>query len=167
MVSDKSEAVVCLDTEGIDVAAVARTLTDLLVIRNIVTADSRPDPLLHPSAWRPGPGCSSVLEPHSPGWRDRANDGVDIVTERVLHHPHGNYEPPSCARCATSYDEEAHHAAVEPWLEGTEPVLICPVCHWSAPAGDWPATGRRLAGDMAVRGGRPRGGLPQLAAADA
>lgn len=150
MVSDHSETVVCLDTGEVSTAAAAEMLTDFLVARNIITVNLQRDDLMQPSAWRPGASWLSVLEPDPAMCLNLANDGVDIVTERAVHHPVENYEPPTCIRCATSYDEEAHHATIEPWLAGTEPVLTCSSCNWSALAGDWPATWTFAIGAPAV-----------------
>lgn len=137
--SENSETVVRLDVDGLDVEALATRLTDLLLARGIIVANPTPDKLVQPRAWRPGPGWLAVLEPHPEIWRNLVDNGVDIVTERCVHHPGGNYEPPTCARCATTLDENEHGAALDAWAAGTEPTLVCPICAWSAPAGDWPA----------------------------
>lgn len=149
MVGDNSETVVRLDTDEVDVTALARTLTDFLLARKIITANLERDEVMQPSAWRAGPCWMSVLEPHPESWRDMA-DGVDVVVEPVLHHPYENYEPLTCAQCTTEYDDEAHHGVIEPWLAGSEPVLTCQVCGWSALAGDWPATWTFAVGAPAV-----------------
>jgi hypothetical protein len=149
-VSETSETVVRLDLDGPDVDALARQVTDFLLARRIITANPKRDALWQPSAWTPGPGWLSVLEPHPEIWRSMANNGVDVVTERQVHHPVENYEPPTCARCGTGCDEEEHHAAIEPWLAGCEPTLACRACGWSALAGDWPAPWAVAVGAPAV-----------------
>ncbi|HEU4423171.1 MAG TPA: hypothetical protein VFR67_11615 [Pilimelia sp.] len=121
-----------------------------MLAQEIITANPNQDVLRQPSAWIPGPGWLSVLEPHPEIWRNLINNGVDIVVERQVHHPVENYEPPTCARCATAVDEDEHHAAIEPWLAGCEPVLTCRACGWSALAGDWPASWAVAVGAPAV-----------------
>jgi hypothetical protein len=91
-----------------------------------------------------------VLEPHPEIWRSLTNNGVDVEVERLVHHPYENYEPPTCAKCATAFDEQAHHAGIDPWLAGHEPTLTCRACGWSALAGDWPATWSVAVGAPAV-----------------
>jgi hypothetical protein len=148
-VSESSEAVVRLDLD-IDVEPLAEQLTGFMLARDIIAANPVRDALWQPSAWIPGPGWLSVLEPHPEIWRTLANNGVDIVVERQVHHPVQNYEPPTCARCAAAFDEDEHHAAIEPWLARGEPVLTCRVCGWSALAGDWPAKWAVAVGAPAV-----------------
>ena len=66
--SEDSAAVVRMDVDGVDVAALAAKLTDLLLSRKVIAANLRRDGLWQPSAWAPGPDWQSVLEPHPEGW---------------------------------------------------------------------------------------------------
>jgi hypothetical protein len=147
---ESSQTIVRLDNDGLDIAALARMVTDFLLTRQIIAANPRAETLWQPSAWIPGPGWLAVLEPHPEHVRNVANNGVAIVVERQVHHPYENYRPPTCARCEAAFDEAEHHAAIEPWLAGSEPTLTCRACGWSALAGDWPATWAVAVGAPAV-----------------
>jgi hypothetical protein len=82
-----------------------------------------------------------------------ANNGVDLVLGRELHHPIENFEPPTCPACARALeiDDERHAALVESWLGGVEPVAACASCRRSAPLGDWPGQWMFAVGNLAVR----------------
>jgi hypothetical protein len=81
VVSRYTEAVVRLDVDGVDVAALAAELTDFLVARKIIAANLERDGLWRPHAWVPGPDWLSVLEPHPEVRRHLAGNGVDVMTE--------------------------------------------------------------------------------------
>jgi hypothetical protein len=89
----------------------------------------------------PGPRWEALVVP-APGnesFLTWANNGVDIVAERQVHHPVANYEPPTCGRCGVAIDPDAHHALLEEWLAVKEPEVACASCGWTALIGDWPA----------------------------
>ncbi len=148
--SESSQTVVRLDTD-LAVAQVANRVLAFLLDRRIVVRNERRQALWHPSEWAHGPAWRSVVAPdESPDWTRLANNGVDVIVERALHHPTENYEPPWCDRCRTVFDEIEHHAAAEGWILGEEPTLTCHGCGWSALAGDWPAEWALAVGAPAV-----------------
>src|SRR4051794_15938677 len=98
------------------------------------------------SEWLPGPNWSSVTEDDGPGWLGLVNNGVDVITDWQAHDPGSNYEGPVCARCGTLLDLSGE--TIQGWYEGTEPVVQCLECDWSARIGDWP-------GDWIIAVGAP------------
>jgi hypothetical protein len=133
-----------MDTEQHEVDALAARLTDFLLTRKIIEAGSA----TKPRSWVHGSGFLSALEPNQ---RCSSSDGVEIATDRVVHDPGANYEPPVCARCGTAVDTHEHIELMEPWLIGPEPTMSCQSCGWTALVGDWPADWAIAVGAPAVR----------------
>lgn len=133
--------VVRLDTPEAEVAGLGRELTQWLLEKGVVQANSKRDELWQPSQWMPGPRWRDVVEegPWNEHFMTTANNGVDVELKRQVYHPVESYEPPACRRCGAVLAEDVHHGTIEPWLAGDEPIVVCPNCGWSAPIGDWPA----------------------------
>lgn len=133
-------------------AAVARWLLDQGVIEPNPESDpvSDPDPLGCPSAYRPGPRAAEVA-PDIHQAAKPANNGVDFVSLRQVHDPGGNYEPPSCRDCEMFLDTGLHIGLIQPWIDGPEPDVTCPVCGESALLGDWSGEFAIHVANLAVR----------------
>jgi len=144
--------VVRLDTPKPEIASLAQELSRWLLDKRVIQGNSRRDKLWQPSEWMPGPRWRDVVKDHPSNqyFATSANNGVDVEVKRDVYHPLENYEPPVCVRCGAALLEDAHHAMIEPWLAGPEPVAVCAKCGWSALIGDWPAGGGFAIGAPAV-----------------
>lgn len=134
----------------LDANPAAETLSrarDHLLAAGVIVPQPAPDELWQPSAWAAGPQARSVTVG---GWRDLANNGVDLEVRRQVWHPMGNYEPPSCPACGAVAEEAGHHGIIDDWLAGTEPGLVCPGCGVVTPAGDWEGEWSFAVGSPAV-----------------
>jgi hypothetical protein len=134
-------AIVGIDNPEGGVASLAQKATHWLLEEGVVQPNSKRDELWQPSEWMPGSRWREVVNegPWNEYFMTLANNGVDVDLKRQLHHPVENYESPVCLRCGAVLSEDVHHAMIEPWLAGDEPIVVCPKCGWSAPIGDWPA----------------------------
>jgi len=124
----------------------------LLLDEGIVVPNERRDALWQPSEYRAGPRAIEVAPALAHEHiRKLANNGVDFVCERQVHHGIENYEPPQCPACHVASDPDAHSALVEPWLEGGEPSFVCQACGAANLVGDWVGKFTFQVGEAAVR----------------
>ena len=119
--SDESTSVVCLGAE--DAGPVASRAIAFLLAERVIEPNARQDDLMQPSEWAPGPAAESVLaQPVGlPGWRDLANNGVDVDQERALRYAMQSYEVPDCPSCATALAEDRYFSLLDDWVSSQEP----------------------------------------------
>ena len=133
--------IVRMDSPEGGIASLAQKATQWLLEEGVIHPNSKRDELWRPSEWMPGPRSRDFVGegPWNDYFMTLVNNGVDVEVKRQVHHPVENYEAPVCRRCGAVLSEDVHHATIEPWLAGNEPIVVCPKCGWSAPIGDWPA----------------------------
>ena len=149
-VSENATTIVELSLDAAGARERAAEITRWLLDTGVMVANTNRDELWQPSEYRAGPNVRTATELWSSDDAQLANHGVDVVVERVLHHPSGNYEPPACPTCDTVVDEETHHRLVFAWLRGPEPLLRCDACGGEALVGDWPVEWTFHVGELAV-----------------
>ncbi len=148
-VSEDLIAVVGLDAADIEEAA--QRVTDYLTGSRVIKPNAHRDELWAPSQWVADDGADAVLaEAQDSGWRDLANNGVDIAVEGRLHDAGEAYTPPACPSCQTMLDEDQHTHLLDSWVNGREPVVTCARCHSSAPLGDWRSDWPSVVGAPAI-----------------
>lgn len=151
-VSENAIIVVELSTPLPHVEGRLSAVRDWLLQAQIIEANARRDALWQPSEFSAGPRAVEVAPPLAHDHiRKLANNGVDFVRERAIHHPTENYEPPPCPACGVPADEDAHGEILEAWLEGDEPPFSCAACGKATAAGDWVAKFTFYVGNLAVR----------------
>jgi hypothetical protein len=148
--SENATTIVELSLHAAGARARAAELTRWLLDTGIVIPNTERDELWEPSEYRAGPSVRTATELWSADDAQLANNGVDVVVERMLHHPSENYEPPACPMCATVLGEEAHESLGDAWLAGPEPLVRCDACGAEALIGDWPGEWTFHVGDLAV-----------------
>ncbi|GLY66795.1 hypothetical protein [Amycolatopsis taiwanensis] len=120
-----------------DVAAArAAEVADWLLDRGIIELNRQRDTLRRPSEYNAGPFVSHV----APGFQlaaSLADNGVDVIPERQVHHAGGNYREPECPGCGTALNTRRHMELIDLWLAGTEPAVACNQCGIRNLAGDW------------------------------
>lgn len=135
--SDNSITLVDLAVPSPEAPERAAVIRGWLLGHGIAEVNSRRDDLMHPSEFAAGPQYRRAADDPD-GWLlHRANTGIDLQIERMVHHPMGNYTPPDCPQCGSQADEASHSALCEVWLFGTEPSLQCAACRVETPLGDW------------------------------
>ncbi|MDX8030115.1 hypothetical protein SK803_07820 [Lentzea sp. BCCO 10_0856] len=122
-----------------------------LLERGVITRNPVRDAVMAPSEFRAGPHRSAAAA-EADRWVGGGHTGVDVVSERQVHHAFGNYEPPLCPHCAcAAISESDHHALVEPWLyERVEAAVRCVACGRSSLVGDLRGQWSFHIGDLAV-----------------
>jgi hypothetical protein len=163
--SESDAKVVDLDGTPAQATLLAERLADWLLDEGIVEPNPQRDALWQPSEWVPGPHWRKAVaeprdaEPRDRGhsWHDRtsgvgfANRGVDLITERRVHDPGGNFESPPCPICRTPADFDRYVELIEVWLDGPEPRLLCSRCRSECLIGDWRWRFGFAVGNFAVR----------------
>src|SRR3954454_2053122 len=104
--SENAITLVELDVTREDAENRAHEIADWLLAKGIVAPNPTPG-LTQPSAFLPGSRAATAA-PDAAQFLGLWNNGVDLVTERELHHPVENYEPPPCPACGTTLDEDTH-----------------------------------------------------------
>ena len=79
----------------------AAEITQWLLGTGIMVPNTNRDELWQPSEYLAGPNVRTATELWSSDDARLANNGVDVVVERMLHHPSENYEPPACPTCGS------------------------------------------------------------------
>jgi hypothetical protein len=148
-VSDSAIIVCEISVTAGEATARAEALRGWLLARGLVVPNQACGSVMHPSDFRPGPTAVDVVREPAVPWMERANNGVDIVCARVVHHPLENYEPPTCPACGAEGEEAMD--ALEPWLEGEEPCLDCAACGRSYLLGDAAGWFNAYVAEIAVR----------------
>jgi hypothetical protein len=100
---------------------------DWLLTREIIEPNNSRDALWQPSEFRAGGRATEV----APELADatacaRANNGVDIVCGRAMHHPVENGMPPTCPACGLIGNDVT--SLLVAWLDGDEPLVFCQGC---------------------------------------
>ncbi len=151
--SENAVTVVEISLSGSEARARASEIREWLLGAGVIKPNPRPDPMGQPSEFAPGEAVRTATPDYPLDWDgpQLANNGVDIITTRELHHPIENYAPPACPSCKATLDEHFHQGLVEPWLKGPEPVVQCPSCRVATPLGDWPGEWTFQIGELAVR----------------
>jgi hypothetical protein len=121
-----------------------------LLDEGIVVPNPARDELWQPSEFNAGPRAVRV----APGFahdhmRTLANNGVDVICERQVHHPVENYEPPCCPACDAGIAEGAERLG--DWFERGEPLAACARCRKEHPLGDWIGKFSAYVAEVAVR----------------
>ncbi|MFJ4536663.1 hypothetical protein ACIP39_11950 [Streptomyces tibetensis] len=128
----------------------AAAATNWLLDQRIIQPNDRPDPLWRPSRYIPGSAATAaVRDTHDSN--GPVGDGIDILDQRQVHDPGGNYTPPTCPNCTTQLDEDAHITLVQHLLDQTEPFATCENCATSALLGDWTGQWTIHVASVAVR----------------
>ena len=142
--SENDAKVVDLDATPAQAALLAERTADWLLAEGIIEPNSQRDALWQPSDWMPGPHWTkAVAEPRDAGhsWHDTvsgvgfANRGVDLIAERRVHDPGGNFEAPPCPNCHSRADIDRYIELIPVWLDGPETSLLCAHCQERAPRG--------------------------------
>ncbi len=158
--SENNAKVVDLDVTPAEVAVVAERIAHWLLEEGIVEPNTKRDGLWQPSEWMPGPNWTkAVCDVGRAGdyLRDNAtgigfaNRGVDLIGDRRVHDPGGNFESPPCPACHSRVDVDRYIELIPVWLEGPEPTLWCPQCHSEHLIGDWRWRFGFAVGNLAVR----------------
>ncbi|GGU39282.1 hypothetical protein [Lentzea flava] len=129
----------------------AVVVTSWLLDRGVITPNTARDEVMAPSEFRAGPRCAEA-SPEAERWVGGGHTGVDVLTQRTVHHATGNYEPPTCPHCGfPAISEEDHHALIEPWLyDRVEASVRCVACGRCVLAGDLEGQWSFHIGDLAV-----------------
>lgn len=150
--SENAIIVVELSTSASEAPARIAAAKAWLLENGIIAPNDHRDDLMQPSEYRAGPKAVEVAPSFAHEHvRTFANNGVDFLHERQVHHPMENYEPPSCPSCGVPADGDAHAELIEAWLEGGEPPFACQTCGTAQPAGDWVGKHSFYVSDLAVR----------------
>ena len=157
-VSEHSLTMLRLDgTSSAEREEITARVQNLLLDAGVILPNDRRDALWQPSEWKPGPASRPAvakLVDWFDAFRDTANNGVDIRSDRDAYHPVENDEPPRCPRCATAVPTiytDSYGAWLEEWMTaGREPMFTCDQCDWSGPVGDWSGQFSVLVGAPAV-----------------
>lgn len=152
--SDNAITVVEISASGPEVRARAAEVQEWLLGTGVIKPNESIDPLWRSSLFAPGRSARTAIPGHEQELdqlRTLANSGVDIVTERRIHHPVQNYEPPGCPSCGETIDPDDHHALIDGWLAGAEPTVACTNCGTESLIGDWPGEWTFQVGALAVR----------------
>jgi hypothetical protein len=152
-VSENALTVVEISLTGAEARARASEIREWLLGTGVIKPNPRLDPIDQPSEFAPGDAVRTATPDYPDAWDGTplANNGVDIITTREVHHPIENYEPPNCPSCDAPLDGEFHQGLIEPWLKGPEPVVHCQSCGVATPLGDWPGEWTFQVGELAVR----------------
>ena len=148
--SENAITVVELSLDAAGARERAAEITQWLLGTGIMVPNTNRDELWQPSEYLAGPNVRTATELWSSDDARLANNGVDVVVERMLHHPSENYEPPACPTCGSVLGEEAHEGMGDAWLEGPEPLVRCAACGAEALVGDWPGEWTFHVGELAV-----------------
>lgn len=150
--SENAIVVVELSTSLADAEERLSAVREWLLQAQIIEPNAHRDALWQPSEFSAGPRAVDVAPPLAQEHiRMLANNGVDFIRERAVHHPIENYEPPPCPACGVLADEDAHAEILDAWLEGDEPLLACTSCGKATAAGDWVADLTFYVANLAVR----------------
>jgi hypothetical protein len=147
----ESAIVVCeLSVAGAKALERADGARDWLLTRGIIEPNYSRDALWQPSAFRAGARAIEV----APELADatacaRANNGVDIVRDRAVHHPVENGTPPTCPACGSVGNDIT--SLLVAWLEGDEPPVVCPGCSNRYLLGDAAGRFNAYVSEIAVR----------------
>ncbi|WP_328328385.1 hypothetical protein OHA70_03390 [Kribbella sp. NBC_00382] len=136
--SDNFITLVDLAVSEEEAPARAARVRQWLLDRGSAQVNSQRDKLMHPSELAAGPQYRLADEDPEGHILTMSNCGIDLEVGRTVHHPMGNYTPPTCPECGSDADEDAHAALAEVWFSGPEPTLQCVVCGVVTPLGDWP-----------------------------
>jgi hypothetical protein len=148
--SDNAIIVVEISITEREVPGRAAAVSQWLLETGIVEVNPKRDALWQPSQYRAGPRAMEVA-PDFDRVRDLVNNGVDVISERQVHHPGGNYEPPVCPSCGIPMDQAAHLDLINSWwVDADEPLATCATCEASALLGDWPGEWTLYIGELAV-----------------
>lgn len=148
--SDSAIIIAELTASAADARERAADAAAWLLQQRIIASDDQPDPLRNPSQYLPGSAVTTAAPDFDQNPRT-TNSGIDILDERQVHDPGGNYTPPTCPTCAASLDEEIHIALIEPWLDDAEPLVTCRNCKASALPGDWQGLWAIYVANLAVQ----------------
>lgn len=150
--SDHAITIVEISVSGPEVRARAADVQEWLLGIGLIKPNGNIDPLWRPSLFSPGPSAPTATPGHEREFDvPPSESGVDIVTERQIHHPIQNYEPPVCPSCGETIDPDDHHALIDGWLAGDEPTFRCASCGTDSLIGDWPGEWTFHVGELAVR----------------
>ncbi|MEV8533857.1 hypothetical protein [Streptomyces sp. NPDC051211] len=148
--SDSAIIIAELTVSAQEAPARAAAAAAWLLEQQIIEPNDQPDPLWRPSQYLPGPAAAAALRDFHRN-TGLVGDGIDILDERQIHDPGGNYTPPACPNCTTPLDEDAHITLVKPWLEQAEPIVTCENCAAAALLGDWTGPWAVHIANLAVR----------------
>ncbi|HEV2635110.1 MAG TPA: hypothetical protein VGX23_08185 [Actinocrinis sp.] len=148
--SEHAIVLVELTTSETEAPGRAAAVADWLLGRGVIEPNTKPDALRGPSPFSAGPRAADVA-PHLEQIAGLLNSGVDIICQREVHDPGGNYEPPACPSCAATLDTGTHIELIEPWLTKGEPEVTCVSCNESALLGDWPGQFALHVANLAVQ----------------
>ncbi len=150
--SENAIVVVELSTTPTDAPGRVVAAKKWLLEDGIIVPNEHRDRLMQRSEHRAGPRAIEVAPAFAHEHvRGLANNGVDFVCKRQVHHPSANYEPPDCPSCGARADSDAHSQLIKPWLENEEPVLACRACGQVHLAGDWTGKFSFYVSEVAVR----------------
>ncbi|MET8537260.1 hypothetical protein ABZV67_37075 [Streptomyces sp. NPDC005065] len=141
-----AELTVSVDEAPRRAATAAAWLLDQLIIQ----PNDQPDPLWRPSRYVPGSDAAAAVRDvrHNTG---PIGDGIDVLDQRQIHDPGGNYTSPACPNCTTPLDEDAHITLIKTWLDRTEPLVTCENCATATLLGDWRGPWAIHIANLAVR----------------
>ncbi|GAA2644315.1 MULTISPECIES: hypothetical protein [Streptomyces] len=149
--SDSAIIVAELTVPAREAPARAAATAAWLLDQGVIRPEDRPDPLWRPSPYVPGPAAQAALADRRHAPDDAVGDGVDLLDQRRIHHPGGNYTPPGCPHCAVPLDEDAHTVLIRTWFDREEPLVTCAHCGAAALLGDWTGQWAVLVSHLAVR----------------
>jgi hypothetical protein len=149
-VSEHAFRLVEISLTAVEARTHAPAVTSWLLERGVIEPNFARS-VMAPSEFRAGPRCSSAA-PDADRWVGGGNTGVDVLTERLVHHAVENYEPPACPSCGeVAISDSDHHALIEPWLyDRVEPEVRCVACGQLAAVGDLVGPWSFHIGDLAV-----------------
>jgi hypothetical protein len=148
--SDSAIIIAELTTSTRDAPARAAATAAWLLGQEVIQPNDQRDRIRQPSQYLPGPAATTAA-PAFHQYPELANSGIDIIDQRQVHDPGGNYTPPTCPSCSVALAEDTHIALIEPWLEDAEPSVTCPACSATALLGDWNGQWAIHVANLAVR----------------
>jgi hypothetical protein len=149
-VSDCAVIVCALDATASDAPARAAMARAWLLERGVVLPNPAPGDGPQPSEFLAGPRAIEIASGfYDESNRSMANNGVDVLCARAVHHPVANYELPRCPACDVPAEDAAD--LFPDWLEGGEPTVTCAACGKAHPLGDWPGRFNGYVAEIAVR----------------
>ncbi|MFE0106460.1 hypothetical protein [Streptomyces sp. NPDC059009] len=148
--SDSAIIIAELSASVEEASARAAAATNWLLDQRIIQPNERHDLLWRPGQYIPGPATTAALRDTHVS-NGLVGDGIDILDQRQVHDPGGNYTPPTCPNCPTQLDGDAHITLVQHWLDQTEPLVTCENCATSALLGDWTGQWAIHVASVAVR----------------